>query len=170
MTRHSRTDPANARPEPDGVHLDRADRRALADYLETLRDAGPALDARLADAFDRLTPRQLDALVLTMTAPGATREAAPEPAPVPAPQAAPREEPEQGRHPAPGRRPRLSGMGQVILAATVACLVCAGGVLAAGLAFGGPTETAATSPSTSTSIDTSVTELGGLDAGDYDDF
>lgn len=166
MTRRSRTDPANARPETDGVHLDRADRRALADYLETLRDAGPALDARLADAFDRLTPRQLDALVLTMTVPGATPAASPEPAP----QAARRQEPEQGRHPAPGRRPRLSGMGQVILAATVACLVCAGGVLAAGLAFGGPTETGATSPSTSTSIGTSVTELGGLDAGDYDDF
>ncbi len=160
MTRRSRTDPANARPETDGVHLDRADRRALADYLETLRDAGPALDARLADAFDRLTPRQLDALVLTMTAADVT------------PEPAPGKVSEQDRHPAPGRRPRLSGMGQVILAAAVACLVCAGGVLAAGLAFGGPTETAATSTSTSTStsIDTSITDLGGLGAGDYDDF
>jgi hypothetical protein len=151
MNRRTRTDPANAHPATEGVHLDRADRRALADYLGTLRDAGPELDARLADAFDRLTTRQLDALVLIMTAPDAT----PEPATG------------QDRHPAPARRPRLSGMAQVILGATVACLICAGGVLAAGLAFGGQTETAATSPSTS--IGTSLTDLGGLgglDAGD----
>ncbi|WP_341941829.1 hypothetical protein [Microbacterium sp. LWH10-1.2] len=61
------------------------DQAALARYLNILRDAGPGMDSRLVDAFEKLTPAQLDALVeLTLeeeatvtteerTAPAATR-------------------------------------------------------------------------------------------------
>jgi hypothetical protein len=42
---------------------DRLDQIALAQYLSTLRASGPALVPRLAEAFEKLTPGQLDALI-----------------------------------------------------------------------------------------------------------
>ncbi|WP_157981743.1 hypothetical protein [Protaetiibacter intestinalis] len=39
------------------------DQAALARYLHILRDAGPGVDSRLVEAFEKLTPVQLDALV-----------------------------------------------------------------------------------------------------------
>lgn len=42
---------------------DREDQVAIAHYLGTLRSSGPTLEPRLIDAFERLTPRQLDTLI-----------------------------------------------------------------------------------------------------------
>lgn len=41
----------------------REDQVAIARYLGTLRDAGPGMDAQLVEAFEKLTPAQLDALI-----------------------------------------------------------------------------------------------------------
>lgn len=54
----------------------RDDQIALAQYLSTLRTAGPALEPRLADAFEKLTPGQLDALIAsTLESPDAAAPA-----------------------------------------------------------------------------------------------
>lgn len=42
---------------------DRDDQVAIARYLGTLRSSGPTLEPRLVDAFEKLTPRQLDTLI-----------------------------------------------------------------------------------------------------------
>lgn len=150
MTERSRR---ASQPQREGIRLERADRAALAEYLGTLRDAGPALDEHLLAAFERLTPHQLDVLVAAMTAAG--------PSVRPVDRTEARHSTSSGASAPEARRRKrgLSGTAQLVLAAAAACLVCAGGVLAAGLAFGGPAEAG---PASGT-LSTSVTELGGLD-------
>ena len=46
-----------------GGRLGRGDRDAIEHYLTTVRRAGPRLDTGLAEAFEGLTPAQLDVLV-----------------------------------------------------------------------------------------------------------
>ena len=64
----------------------RDDQVALAQYLSTLRDSGPNLDSGLADAFEKLTPEQLDVLIESTLEPGTAMDRAAEVLPAPAPQ------------------------------------------------------------------------------------
>ena len=64
----------------------RDDQVALAHYLSTLRGSGPNLDSRLADAFEKLTSEQLDALIESTLEPGTATDRAAETPPTPEPQ------------------------------------------------------------------------------------
>lgn len=59
---------------------DRLDHEALDRFLAADRDAGRTLAPAVADAFERLTPRQLDLLVARMADDGAAEPQAPSPA------------------------------------------------------------------------------------------
>ncbi|MGM7670910.1 hypothetical protein [Microbacterium sp. A93] len=111
------------------------DRAAIARYLVTLRDSDGTLDMRLIDAFERLTPRQVDVLAASVI-----DEAAPAkkgPAAIPAPDlgtAHPTVAPEAGRS---GWMKRLFGelskdMPPVVILAGTALAIVA---LVASIAF-----------------------------------
>ena len=93
----------------------REDRAAIAVYLTALRDAGPDLSPALIEAFERLTPGQLDTLAArVLEAPAAGARLTPPP---------------------PARRPRLGEGLRTTLVLAGAFAVSLAGVVWASLSF-----------------------------------